>query len=162
MLEGLAIAGACGFVAFLGIGSCWLMWRKAKDRREQIDIDKRMDILQMVKIPPEDSERKRQRIREAIREEVGDERAERICPEIHLDDWFMSDIGKTRNYVYRPDYVPEPEIEILQMPQEPPVDLAELNERCRRLYKAMSLAGISVAELDRRWRNRGRCSQDKT
>ena len=42
------------FVAFLTIGGCWLMWRKAKDR-EQIDIEKRLEILNMVRIPPEGS-----------------------------------------------------------------------------------------------------------
>lgn len=62
MWERLAIAVAFLFVAFLAIGGWWLMWRKGKDRREQIDIDKRIEHIQMVKIPPEVSERLRQNI----------------------------------------------------------------------------------------------------
>lgn len=58
----IAVGLAFCFVSFLGIGSWWLMWRKTKDKREQIDIDKRMEHIQMVKIPPEVSERLRRNI----------------------------------------------------------------------------------------------------
>ena len=62
----LMIAMLFLFVAFLTIGGCWLMWRKAKDR-EQIDIEKRLEILNMVRIPPEDSARMKERIMRAIK-----------------------------------------------------------------------------------------------
>ena len=47
--------------------SCWLMWRKAKDKRDQEDIDKRLEHIQMVQIPPVDLARMKERIMRVIR-----------------------------------------------------------------------------------------------
>lgn len=42
--------------------SCWLVWRKGKDEREQEDIEKRIENIPQVEIPPLALDRLKERI----------------------------------------------------------------------------------------------------